>query len=80
MKPALDFAGRPLRDTRVLPGLVALTPDGREMTCSSVTIQEFDGIEDPYYLEVICWGVEDPPYPELFPEHEEAYRNQFKEG
>jgi hypothetical protein len=78
MKPMFDGAGKPVADAKVLSALEARTPDDREIICSSVTIEEWIGLEDPYYLEVMCWGVENPPYAELFPEHEKAYPDQFK--
>ena len=78
MKPAHDCTGQELRDTRYLVGVCARTADGIALVCSHVEVCEYGEAGNPLALEVVCLGIEQPPYEELFPQHVKAYADQFK--
>ena len=80
MKPISDSAGKEQSDTRCLEGLRAETEDGTELVCAGVAVFECGEANDPLESEVVCLGIEQPPYEELFPHHVKAYENRFKES
>jgi hypothetical protein len=78
MKPAHDSTGKELRDMRYLGGVCARTADGIALVCSHVDVCEYGEPDNPLALEVVCLGIEQPPYEELFPHHVRAYAHRFK--
>jgi hypothetical protein len=79
MKPVRDGTGNELRDTRSLEGLCVRTADGIALVCLHVDVCEYGEADNPLGWEVVCLGIEQPLYEELFPRHVKAYEDQFKE-
>jgi len=49
---------------------------GAALECSFIEILDYSSELDEIQIEV--WGIPYPRYGELFPQHVEAYKNQFK--
>ena len=78
MKPVHDAAGKERHGMRSLGGLCAKTADGVTLVCADVEVVEAGEADDPFEWEVTCFGIEQPPYEELFPHHAKVYENQFR--
>jgi hypothetical protein len=79
MRPARDGTDTEQRDTRCLVGVCARTADGITLVCSHVEVCEHGEIDDPHAWELVCLGIEQPPYDELFPLHVKAYEQKLRQ-
>jgi hypothetical protein len=79
MKPTTDGVGKEQSDTRCLEDLRAETEDGTALVCAGVAVFEYGEADDLLAREVVCLGIEQPPYEELFPHHVKTHENQFKQ-
>jgi hypothetical protein len=79
MKAARDGTGKELRDTRYLVGVCARTAHGIALVCSHVAVCEYGEADSPFAWEVLCLGIEQPLYRQLFSHHVKAYDDRFKE-
>jgi hypothetical protein len=65
-------------DYKIWSGLILKMEDGRRVQCVDVVLHlvEFDENDSEAFVDAL--GVSEPPYATLFPQHIEAYENQFK--
>ena len=77
MKPARDGTGKECHDRRHLAGVCAKTGEGIALVCSGVEVCEYGEADNALGWEVVCLGIERPPYERLFPLHVKAYNDKF---
>lgn len=65
-------------DYKIWSGLILKMADGRQVQCVDVVLHlvEFDDNDIEVFVDAL--GVSEPSYETLFPQHVEAYENQFK--
>ena len=78
MKSARDSDGKERRDARHFAGVHARTADGVALVCSHVEVSEYGEADNPLGWEVVCLGIEQPSYEELFPHRMKSYHDQFE--
>jgi len=77
-RPLHDGAGNALADAHILSGLRATTEEGVPLVGAAIDVCEYTDRGEPFAWEAYCWGVEHPPYHELFAHHVQDYEDQFK--
>jgi len=66
------------QDYKIWNGLILKMEDGRQVECVDVTLHLVEFGDNGTEVFVDALGVSEPPYETLFPQHIEAYENQFK--
>ena len=65
-------------DYKIWNGLTLEMEDGQRVQCADVVLHLVEFDENDIEIIVDALGVSKPPYEKLFPQHVEAYENQFK--
>ena len=62
-----------------IPGLSVTTAQGEPLECSGpILILDFSSELGESGIQIEVWGIPWPRYGELFPQHVEAYKKQFR--